>query len=139
MTILRGTTIGRGCVLGAHAVVKGDIPDYSIAVGSPAKVVKNRNWRETCGPACRNWPQPWPTSNARRLPRLDRSPVWRQSTQTIPSPSIGGPASGSGVAVGSGRFGSPPGCRVSVRASEGQEVRSEDDLDLTGRHRCLDG
>ena len=42
VTVLRGTTIGRGCVLGAHAVVKGDIPDYSIAVGSPAKVVKNR-------------------------------------------------------------------------------------------------
>jgi acetyltransferase-like isoleucine patch superfamily enzyme len=41
-TILRGTTIGRGCVIGAHAVVKGDIPDYSIAVGAPAKVVKNR-------------------------------------------------------------------------------------------------
>jgi acetyltransferase-like isoleucine patch superfamily enzyme len=29
-------------VLGSHAVVKGDIPDYSIAVGAPAKVVKNR-------------------------------------------------------------------------------------------------
>ena len=42
VTILRGTTIGRGCVLGSHAVVKGDIPDYSIAVGAPAKVVKNR-------------------------------------------------------------------------------------------------
>ena len=42
VTILRGTRIGRGCVLGAHAVVKGDIPDFSIAVGSPAKVVKNR-------------------------------------------------------------------------------------------------
>ena len=28
VTILRGTTIGRGCVLGSHAVVKGDIPDY---------------------------------------------------------------------------------------------------------------
>lgn len=42
VTVLRGTRIGRGCVLGAHAVVKGDIPDYSIAVGSPAKVVKNR-------------------------------------------------------------------------------------------------
>ena len=41
-TVLRGTTIGRGCVLGSHAVVKGDIPDYSIAVGAPAKVVKNR-------------------------------------------------------------------------------------------------
>ena len=45
VTILRNTTIGRGCVLGSHAVVKGDIPDYSIAVGAPAKVVKNRHWR----------------------------------------------------------------------------------------------
>ena len=42
VTILRDTTIGRGCVSGSHAVVKGDIPDYSIAVGAPAKVVKNR-------------------------------------------------------------------------------------------------
>ena len=42
VTILRGTTIGRGCVLGAHAVVKGEIPDYSIAVGAPAKVVEAR-------------------------------------------------------------------------------------------------
>jgi acetyltransferase-like isoleucine patch superfamily enzyme len=42
VTVLRGTTIGRGCVLGSHAVVRGVVPDYSIAVGSPAKVVKNR-------------------------------------------------------------------------------------------------
>ena len=33
----------------AHAVVKGDVPDYSIAVGAPAKVVKNRklSWEAT--------------------------------------------------------------------------------------------
>jgi acetyltransferase-like isoleucine patch superfamily enzyme len=42
VTVLRGTRIGRGCVLGAHSVVRGDVPDYSIAVGSPAKVVRNR-------------------------------------------------------------------------------------------------
>jgi acetyltransferase-like isoleucine patch superfamily enzyme len=42
VSVLRGTSVGRGCVLGAHAVVKGEIPDFSIAVGSPAKVVKNR-------------------------------------------------------------------------------------------------
>lgn len=41
-TVLRGTTIGRGCVLGAHSVVRGDIPDFSIAVGAPARVVRNR-------------------------------------------------------------------------------------------------
>jgi acetyltransferase-like isoleucine patch superfamily enzyme len=42
VTVLRGTDVGRGCVLGSHAVVKGEIPDYSIAVGAPARVVKNR-------------------------------------------------------------------------------------------------
>lgn len=42
VTVLRETRVGRGCVLGAHAVVKGDIPDYSIAVGAPVKVVRNR-------------------------------------------------------------------------------------------------
>ncbi|MFF0546062.1 acyltransferase [Nocardia thailandica] len=49
VTVLRDTRVGRGCVLGAHAVVRGDIPDYSIAVGAPAKVVKNRKeaWEST--------------------------------------------------------------------------------------------
>ena len=28
VTVLRGTTIGRGCVLGSHAVVRGVVPDY---------------------------------------------------------------------------------------------------------------
>ncbi len=41
-TVLRGTRIGRGCVLGAHAVARGDIPDYAIAVGTPARVVRDR-------------------------------------------------------------------------------------------------
>lgn len=42
VSILRGTRIGRGCVLGAHAVVRGDIPDHAIAVGAPARVVRSR-------------------------------------------------------------------------------------------------
>ncbi|EGD56930.1 acyltransferase [Gordonia neofelifaecis] len=42
VTVLRNTTVGRGCVLGAHAVVRGVIDDYAIAVGAPARVVKNR-------------------------------------------------------------------------------------------------
>jgi acetyltransferase-like isoleucine patch superfamily enzyme len=42
VSVLKGTRIGRGCVLGAHAVVRGDLPDYSIAVGAPARVVRNR-------------------------------------------------------------------------------------------------
>lgn len=42
VTVTRGTFIGKGSVLGAHAVARGIIPDYSIAVGIPARVVKNR-------------------------------------------------------------------------------------------------
>ncbi len=38
--IMPGVTIGDGCVIGAHSVVNKDVPPASIAVGSPAKVVK---------------------------------------------------------------------------------------------------
>ena len=41
--ILPGVTIGKGAIIGAGAVVSKDIPDYAIAVGNPAKVVKYRN------------------------------------------------------------------------------------------------
>lgn len=41
VTVLRGTRAGRGCVLGAHAVVRGEIPDHAVAVGIPARVVRN--------------------------------------------------------------------------------------------------
>ncbi|MCG8436489.1 MAG: hypothetical protein MI751_00225 [Pseudomonadales bacterium] len=37
-----GVHIGNGCVIGANAVVTHDLPDFSIAVGSPARVVGNR-------------------------------------------------------------------------------------------------
>ena len=39
-TILPGVTIGYGSIIGTHSTVTHDIPPYSIAVGSPAKVVK---------------------------------------------------------------------------------------------------
>jgi acetyltransferase-like isoleucine patch superfamily enzyme len=40
--ILRGVTIGDGCVIGANAVVTHDLPAYSVAVGVPAKIIKYR-------------------------------------------------------------------------------------------------
>ncbi|MCB0182365.1 MAG: acyltransferase, partial [Anaerolineae bacterium] len=42
-----GVTIGRGSIIGAGSVVTHDIPSYSIAVGTPAKRVKDR--RELSG------------------------------------------------------------------------------------------
>jgi len=40
--ILKGVTIGNGCVVGAGSVVTKDLPPYSVAVGNPAKVIKQR-------------------------------------------------------------------------------------------------
>jgi acetyltransferase-like isoleucine patch superfamily enzyme len=40
-TILKGVTIGEGAVIGARSVVTKDIPPYTVAVGNPAKVVRN--------------------------------------------------------------------------------------------------
>ncbi len=39
-----GVSIGKHCVIGANSVVTKDIPDYSVAVGSPAKVIKHYNF-----------------------------------------------------------------------------------------------
>lgn len=36
-----GVTIGRGAVIGANSVVLDDVPDYSVAVGAPARVVRS--------------------------------------------------------------------------------------------------
>lgn len=39
--IVGNVRIGRHCVVGANSVVTKDVPDYCVAVGSPAKVIKN--------------------------------------------------------------------------------------------------
>lgn len=42
--ILPGITIGQHCFIGAGCVVTKDIPDYSVAVGNPAKIIKQYNF-----------------------------------------------------------------------------------------------
>ncbi|KAJ5205639.1 sugar O-acetyltransferase [Penicillium cf. griseofulvum] len=41
VTILAGVTIGHGSSIGAGSVVKRDIPALSVAVGSPARVIRS--------------------------------------------------------------------------------------------------
>lgn len=38
--ILKGVTIGEGSIVGMNAVVTKDVPAYSVAVGNPARIVK---------------------------------------------------------------------------------------------------
>ena len=47
-----GVRIGRHCVVGANAVVTRDLPDYSVAVGAPAVIIRRYDadtgtWRAT--------------------------------------------------------------------------------------------
>ena len=41
--IMPGVTIGDGCIIGAHSIVNKDIPENSIAAGSPAIIIKRYN------------------------------------------------------------------------------------------------
>lgn len=44
VSILPGTRIGKGSIIGTMSVVKGPVPPYSIAVGTPVRVVKTFNF-----------------------------------------------------------------------------------------------
>lgn len=50
--VLPGTVLGKNCIVGANAVVRGKYPDYSVIAGVPAKIIKrydteNSKWRKT--------------------------------------------------------------------------------------------
>ena len=52
VAVLPGAKIGDSCIIGAHAVVKGEIPPYTIAVGAPAKPVKKYNFETNIWERC---------------------------------------------------------------------------------------
>lgn len=41
--VLKGVTIGNHVIVGALSLVNQDIPDYSVAVGSPARIIRKIN------------------------------------------------------------------------------------------------
>lgn len=52
VVIQAGTILGKHCIVGANAVVRGEFPDYSVIVGIPGKIVKrydliNQEWKKT--------------------------------------------------------------------------------------------
>jgi acetyltransferase-like isoleucine patch superfamily enzyme len=50
VTVLDGITIGQGVVVGANAVVTRDLPDFSVAAGTPAVVQRTRAAPSTPAP-----------------------------------------------------------------------------------------
>ena len=46
VVVLPGVTIGKGCIVGANSVVTKDLPDYSVAAGAPARILRSSK-RET--------------------------------------------------------------------------------------------
>jgi acetyltransferase-like isoleucine patch superfamily enzyme len=58
--VLPNVTIGKHCIIGALSVVKKDIPPYSMAVGSPARIVKRfdfnrKEWARYPGTGNEKW------------------------------------------------------------------------------------
>ena len=44
VAIIGDVHVGKHCVIGANSVVTKDVPDYSVAIGIPAKVIKKYNF-----------------------------------------------------------------------------------------------
>ena len=40
--IYAGVTIGNGAIIGAHSVVRKNVPDYAVVTGNPARVIRMR-------------------------------------------------------------------------------------------------
>jgi acetyltransferase-like isoleucine patch superfamily enzyme len=70
VTVLRGADIGRGTVIGANSVARGNIGEYSIAAGVPAVVVKDRITQYADGAGRRAYLEAVARGNEEKLARL---------------------------------------------------------------------
>ncbi|MFI7064776.1 acyltransferase [Kribbella sp. NPDC050124] len=70
VTVTRGTDIGRGVVIGANSVARGNIPSYAVAAGVPAVVVADRTTRYAADAARRAYLAGLAAANDRTAARL---------------------------------------------------------------------
>ena len=70
VTVTRGADIGRGVVIGANSVARGNIPAYAVAAGVPAVVVGDRATRYAAGAARRAYLTGLAEANDRITARL---------------------------------------------------------------------
>jgi len=82
VTVTRGTDIGRGVVIGANSVARGNISAYAVAAGVPAVVVADRTTRYAADATRRAYLAGLAEANARTAAHLHTgAPV-----PTVPSP-----------------------------------------------------
>jgi len=70
VTVTRGTDVGRGVVIGANSVARGNIPAYAVAAGIPAVAVADRTTRYAADAARRAYLAGLAEANARTKARL---------------------------------------------------------------------
>lgn len=103
VTVTRGADIGRGVVIGANSVARGNIPAYAVAAGLPAVVVADRATRYVADAERRAYLAGLAEANERTAARLraGKPPRPARSTSAVP-----GEATGNGVpAAGDGGVG----------------------------------
>jgi acetyltransferase-like isoleucine patch superfamily enzyme len=66
-TILAGVRVGENCLIGANSVVNKTLPDYSLAMGDPIRIVRDLRRYVVMG---KGKPYPW-------MYRFDRGMPWR--------------------------------------------------------------
>ncbi|MBR0683886.1 CatB-related O-acetyltransferase [Roseomonas eburnea] len=74
--VLPGVTIGHGAVVGARAVVAGDVPPYAVVAGNPARVVRMRYDAAAVDRLLRAAWWDWPAERvARAVPALAKGDI----------------------------------------------------------------
>ncbi|MDX6281576.1 MAG: hypothetical protein QOH03_2647 [Kribbellaceae bacterium] len=102
VTITRGADIGRGVVIGANSVARGNIPSYSVAVGVPAVVVRNRRTRYEADAPRRAYLADLARSNAETTARLKSgTPTLPASAERPPPPTEATPTASPTMGAGS--------------------------------------
>ncbi|MEV7631670.1 glycosyltransferase [Microbacterium sp. NPDC089318] len=83
-TITAGVTIGTGVVVGAGSVVTSDLPDYSVAAGIPARVLRSRRDDKDSGPDMSDHAEhPHPADDSRRPSLVIAVPTFKRPERLV--------------------------------------------------------
>ncbi|MFG1910357.1 acyltransferase [Kribbella sp. NPDC048928] len=125
VTVTRGTDIGRGAVIGANSVARGNIPAYAVAAGVPAKVLADRSSRYAEDAERRKYLAGLADANDRTAALLQAG-VLPVEKPAVPSASVAPEDAGSDAVEADGEKESPEGfSSYSPVGHYGPHVRSD--------------